>query len=348
MAWMKFNLNRFTNQLAGMARQNLPIVRGVEMLAADARGRSRQMLLTLRDYLYQGLSLSEAMDLQPGYFPADYVNMIRAGEHSGNLAEVLEELKKQREVGYLLRWMLLYPLTYCFFGSFIILSVSVYILPKFNEIFREFAFEGFQPALFSARAWQIIVISALILSLFCLLLILYAVLPVFFRISSRPLQRFFNDCLSIFGWVMPFGHRLEKNTFLWRFGLSSSLFLKAGFALPEALDECSQISGNFIFRRKLVRLKVLVEGGVSLSEALRSVRGFPHLFIQEVKAAERSGNLPEALTRLAQQAGEKTIHYLRVLADATYPIFTLLFGALVSYIAVCLMHNLVQLALSLT
>lgn len=346
-----FNLINFTTQLAGIARQNLPIARGVEMLAADARGRPRKMLLTLRDHLYQGLSLSEAMYLQPRYFLEDYVSMVRAGERSGKLAEVLGQLKKPLGfVHSILRKTLIYLLFYWCSGTVIILGISHYILPRFNEIFSEFKEIGFelaQPEFLSLKVWQIVMVSGLILLLFCVLLILYAILPMLFRFSSRPLQRFFNDCLGLFGWVMPFAHRIEKNAFLWRLSLSSSLFLGAGFTLPETLEECSQISTNFIFRRKLVRVKNLVEGGTSFSGALKTVGGFPHLFIQEVAAAERSGDLPQALARLGQEAGEKTTHYLRVLADATHPIFTLLFGALVAYLAVWLMYNLTQLALSL-
>jgi type IV pilus assembly protein PilC len=343
-----FSLKNFTNHLAGMVRQNLPIVQGVEMLAEDAQGKPREMLHALRDHLYEGFSLSEAMYLLPRYFPEDYVSMVRAGERSGNLSEVLEELRESpQDIFHILRKMILnplfYPLLYWCQLALLITGISFAIIPTFNRIYSEFQTEGFEisrSGIFSPKVQSIVVRSAYLLGFISALFILYVLVWFLLRFFSRPVQIFFKKSLNTFKLLIPLGRRMEKELSLWRFATVSSLCLRAGISLPETLRECSEMSSDIIFRRKLLRLVNLVKEGTSFSGALRKVGGFPHLFIREVAAAEVSGDLPQALARLAHESREKATHYLRLLDSVIVPVITLIFGALVFYMGAWLIYNL--------
>ena len=349
-----FSLRSFTIHLAGMVRQNLPMAQGVEMLAEDATGRPREMLHCLRDHLYQGFSLSEAMHLQPRYFPLEYVSIVRAGERSGNLGEVLEELRiKPQDIFHILWKMILnplfYPLGYWCLLAFVIAVISFGIIPLFNQIVSDFQSEDFQIAysgIFSPKAQSVVVRSAYLLGFISALFILYALFWFLLRFFSRSAQIFFRKFLDTFKLLIPLGRRMEKEVLLWRFATVSSLCLRAGISLPEVLRECSEMTTDIIFSRKLLRLVNLVEGGTSFSEALKKVGGFPHLFIGQVAAAERSGDLPQALARLALDSREKAAHYLRVLDNTLIPVFTLIFGALVFYMGAWVMYTLSCLIMS--
>ena len=132
----------FTSELSDLLASGMKLGNGLNTLAHRRTGSASDAIVrSLRDEIIRGTSLSEAMARFPATFPALYVSLIRAGEASGNLSEVMGRIIKHyervQEVREKVVMALVYPCIVMVVGVATLIFAMVFVMPRFTLIFKE-------------------------------------------------------------------------------------------------------------------------------------------------------------------------------------------------------------------
>jgi type IV pilus assembly protein PilC len=269
----------FTRQLATMVGSGIPLVDGLEILAEQIENAGfRAVIEAVCEEVRGGKDLSSALKLFPRIFPDIYVNMICAGEASGQLDTVLDRLAEYQEASLLM-----------VFG--ITFFLLVFVIPKFEDMFSTLNVElpGITTALLSA-------------SLFLRENMLYwggaaVALGVALTYWLRS-----DGGITARDWVLikiPVFGPLFKKVTLSRFSRTLSTLIQSGVPILGALEIVSQTCGNRIFARAVEEASESVRQGETLGEPLARSGVFPPMVTRMVAIGERTGALEGLLEKIA-------------------------------------------------
>ena len=303
-------------------------------------GRREAVYLALRDYLWNGMQLSEAMERMPRFFPPLYADLVRAGEDSGSLLQSLEQLDEETldliSMRAYVRTQFLYLgfvfVTQVCIGAFILVKV----VPVFAEILRDFSAElpvsvrlllGVGDFIVYRWPW-----------LLCLLAIPIGVLVR--RLFPRG-QKMFTGRLSGVVSLIPGVHTLVVRHNSAAIALILSKLLAAGAPLPDALRSAARSDISTGYRRLLGRVIARVEQGENMAAALApEERLLPKSFRSMTALGEHSGMLPEALSNLAANYRRGLERFNRILADMLTPAGIAVLGFINLFIEVALFTSI--------
>ena len=351
MLWQR-DLVVVTSQLAAIARCNAPLVEGLSYAAASApNGRVQDVLLAVRADITRGNSLSESMDAIIRFFPRFYVDMVKAGEESGKLAENLQALiglvQQTNATTRTIRGWAMY-LTLLLVAQLSILSfLTTYVLPQFVEVFADFGTQMPEPARTVIRAYDYFAGDVVVsekkgmegifgskrsdsrgyFALLVLLAILITAASFHFqflwtasRTGRRELFRRFIRCI-------PFGRHIDTKLTLSHITGIMERLLAAGMPIDRALADCADLDIGSRHRNLMLRVCERVKKGLTLSEAFKDESGLPRSFRTMVSVGETSGLLPEALGRISVTYERQALSSARVFADTVAPLVVVAAGS---------------------
>lgn len=311
----------FNRQLASMARLNMPMAKGLRILAREVDDPSfKRLIEEIQRDLDEGLPLQEALSRHPETFSTLYLEILKAGESTGNLAVILDELTAHSEamlrIKNKIRDAVLYPAVICsvivVFAAFFLIVVA----PQFEEMLTKAATgggEGKLPpltrALFAASA----VVRTYWLS------IPLAAGAVFVLAQAVRRLRVMGDRYDEFVFQIPvFGELFHRAT-LMKLTRTMRDLLTNGVSMVQTLRLATRVVGHNRIEKKLDELRGAVEEGGSFSRNLASgetykKRGgawpfgrassgevFPDTMVWKLQMAEEKGIIEEALGELARE-----------------------------------------------
>jgi type IV pilus assembly protein PilC len=301
-------LNR---QLASMARLDMPLARGLKVLGREVdEPRFREVLDSVQQDLEEGRSLQEALGRFPNSFNEIYLEMLRAGEATGNLAAVLDELTSYTEtmgrVGTRLRDAVMYPLVICGLTVAFILAFFWFLVPQFAYLYASAGLIKMNAA--SEITSMLPQVKGTMRSMFSISEMLRNPLFLMFGglfgtlglawgiVRVRRGIRNFDDFL----FRMPlFGQLIELATLL-KISRTMRDLLVHGVSMVNTLRITSGVAGNNRVRRKLDEVRAAVEEGGSFSRTL-SGDVFPDTMIWKLQMGEEKGVLEEALDEVSKE-----------------------------------------------
>jgi type IV pilus assembly protein PilC len=309
-------LATFTQQLANLLKSGMPLTVALNsMTHLESRGISAQVSRQLKQDVMEGKSLSDAMVKQPIIFSDLYVNMVRAGEQSGALVDVLERLsthyERFAEVQQKFTSALIYPSIVGCVGVLIMFFFMTYMLPKFMEIF-----EGMSVQLPAATRF-LIGISNLFSGYWWLMaLLVLAAGVVFKRFQSTDTGK-----RTIDGWKirMPILGKVVKLNLHGQFARTLATLLKNGVPVLTALKITEQIIPNRIFKEAIAKTREDVTDGKTIAQPLARSKIFPQLMIDLLKIGEDTGDVPGALENVANTYENELSIALRVMTNLIEP-----------------------------
>ncbi|MBN2312224.1 MAG: type II secretion system F family protein [Candidatus Hydrogenedentes bacterium] len=343
-----------TSQLAALIKCNAPLVHGLEVAAVDAPdSKLESILLALRDDLAAGLALWESTANLHRFFPRYYTDLIKAGEQTGTLGEVLDGLSEL----IILRqsfwddnrsFIVFYVPSLLFLQCAIALFVATAVVPQFEG---ELAFFGAEMPPIAQRLISAgEAAQAFWLALpsppwvFALLLLLTPVAVAAF-VAHRARRR---------GWInrqmgrvlarLPLIRSIHMKCNLAHVALVLERLTAGGVPLDEALASAAALDINAEHAEKMARVRTRIEQGDSLSQALRAEPGIPAAFSGMVSVGECAGLLPEALGRLGRLYRRQTLKLTKMAIDALLPLCIVTAGAFT--LAVCLSVFSVAIAMA--
>ena len=291
----------FNRQLASMARLNLPLSRGLKSLAKEVQDENFRVVIdSVQKDLEQGVPLKDALLKFPGSFPKLYIEILSAGEATGNLSTVLDQLAHYYEtmdiVDNRLSTATVYPK---FVGVFTVLLLSYILLAAVPSFERMFTQRGTPFADLPLMTRLVIGVSHFLKNW---LVSIPAVLVVvgggwfglrWFRAQSEVYDRFILR-LPLFG-------KLFKSVILAKVCGTMGALLRNGVSMVEALSLTGRVSGNVAVKNVIEDMKRAVENGERMSAHCGKVDIFPETMVWKLQTSEDRGIVEEAFEELARQ-----------------------------------------------
>lgn len=322
-------LATFTRQLANLLKSGMPMTVALNsMTHLQTKGISAEVSRQLRQDVMEGYSLSDAMAKQPVIFSDLYVNMVRAGEQSGALVDVLRRLADHYErfaqVESKFKSALVYPAFVAVVGIAIVIFFMVKLLPTFLTIF-----EGMRIQLpMMTRA--LIGISHAFTGYWWLLgLLILAVYVIFKRFQSTEEGK-----RKIDEWKMSapiFGRVVQLNIFA-QFARTLGTLLENGVPVLTALKITEQTIPNRVVREAIARTRQEVTDGKTIAQPLARSKIFPQLMIDLIKIGEESGDVPGALRNLADTYEDELSVALRIMTNLIEPVIIIVMAVFVGFL----------------
>lgn len=332
----------FTKELSMMIKSGLPLVEALEAMGEQTTSKALQEVTAamIKD-VKGGVSLSDAFAKHPRVFPFYYKNIIRSGEKSGKLDEVLLRLSTQIEKDYALvakvRGAMVYPALIVVAIIGVVILMMIFVIPQIKNIFEE---SGVQLPLLT----RILIASSnfSVRYFYLIIIVFFGVvfgLGWFLRTPSGGLAW---DRLKI---RLPIFGSLFKKIYMARFSRTMAMLTKAGLPILEALDTVGDVINNGIYKQSLAAIAKQVETGVPLSNAMKKDKNFPAMVTHLVAVGEKSGNLEYVLSSLADFFDAETDNLTSNLAALLEPILMIFMGVGVGFIVAAIimpMYNLVN------
>jgi type II secretory pathway component PulF len=335
-------LATFTQQLANLLQSGMPLTVALNsMTHLESKGISADVSRELKQEVTEGKSMSDAMAKQPRVFSDLYVNMVRAGEQSGSLVEVLRRMANHfqqfAEVQAKFTSALIYPALVCCVGLGIIAFFMFFMMPRFTLIF-----EGFDIQL-PLPTRMLVKFSSMLLNpwfwVVAIPTILIAVI-LFFRLRATKEGR-----QKIDEWKMNapvFGKVVKLNLF-GQFARTLGTLLQNGVPVLTALKITEQVISNHIVKEAIAKTRDAVTDGKTLAQPLEQSKVFPQLMVDLVRIGEETGDVPGALNNIAgTYEGELQIA-LRVMTTLIEPVLIIVMAVIVGFLLLSIFLPLFRL-----
>lgn len=310
-------LATYAQQLTNLLRAGMPLTLALNSMAnLGSKGIPPAVSLQLKQDVMEGKSLSEAMARQPRVFSDLFVNMVRAGEQSGALQEVLERLAQHyarfAEVRQKFISAMIYPAVVCAVGVVIVIFFMSVMLPKFLTIF-----EG-MPGVELPAATRLLVALSHFFSRYWWTLPLAALgaWGLFQRYKATPAGARNLDRLLMRAPVLG---RVVQLTLFSQFARTLSTLLQNGVPVLTALRITEQVITNRVLREAIAATREAVTDGKSLAQPLARSQVFPQLMIDLVRIGEETGDVAGALRNVAETYENDLTVALRVMTNLIEP-----------------------------
>ncbi len=328
--------------LSLMLRLGTGLLQAINILLEDFDKKSvKSFLIEVRSNLERGQPFYSAFSRYPKVFSQVYVNLIRAGETSGNLDTVFENLTesltKEKMLKDQIRSALVYPILLLSASVLILVFLVMFALPKIANVFDQ---GGFTPPLFS----RIVFAVGLFFAHYGFIIMFFAVvgliaLIAFYR-NSLAFKRFVFSIIK----EIPVVKDVIQKIALQRFAATLSSLIKAGIPLTDALEVTAQAVGNIDLKDSLMRIsREGLAKGLTVGEAFRREPFFPKTVVNLVAISEKAGHIEEVLGTLADFYSSEIDSSLKSLVSFLEPVMLMMIGVVVGLIALSIIIPIYQL-----
>jgi type II secretory pathway component PulF len=337
-------LATFTQQLANLLQSGMPLTVALNsMTHLETKGIPAEVTRGLKQEVSEGRGLSEAMAKQPHIFSDLYINMVRAGESSGSLVEVLRRMathfQQFAEVQAKLTSALIYPAMVICMGILLIAFFMFVMMPQFTTIFTGFDIELPLPTR------MLIAVSNFLIGYWWLLgMIIIVAAILFFRFkASEAGGRMLDE------WRMkaPILGKIVKLNLFGQFARTLGTLLQNGVPVLTALKITEQVLPNRLIKEAVAKTREAVTDGKTLAQPLAQSKIFPQLIVDLVRIGEETGDVPGALNNLADTyEGELQIG-LRLMTQLIEPVLIVVMGGVVGFLLLSIFLPLFKLISSI-
>lgn len=334
-------LATFTQQLANLLNSGMPLTVALNsMTHLESKGIPQEVTRGLKQDVMEGRSLSDSMSKQPLIFTDLYVNMVRAGEQSGALVDVLRRLADHYErfadVQSKFKSALIYPAVVGCVGVGIIIFFMTFMLPRFMKIF-----EGLKVEL--PMATQVLVgISNIFTGYWWLMImVIFTIIFLFKRYKATIEGQRKLDTMKMNAPVI--GKVFRLNIF-GQFARTLSTLLINGVPVLNALKITEDIIPNVMVKEAIAKTRDAVTDGKTLAQPLAQSKLFPQLMIDLIRIGEDTGDVPGALKNVADTYEHELTLALRVMTNLIEPAMIIIMAVGVGF----LLFSVLQTMFSIT
>lgn len=291
------NLVAATRQLAVMTSAGISIHDSIKEVANASEDRAlKEIFGVMNDDLNSGMGLAESSNKFKNQLGDVFIAMVSLGERTGNMAESLTKLAEMLQELWdnkmKFKKAMRYPTTIIIALAVAFTILMLYVVPKFREIFEELGAQLPMPTkILLGIEWALSNYGFLILG---------AIIAIIFGLKWMYKR---SDEFKA-GWdkyilkVYLFGNITFYSTMA-RFTLIFTELVRAGIPIADSLDTAVLMVDNTELKKKLSTIKIAVQQGVSLTDAMRNTEVFESMLIQMVSAGEKSGSLDQMLQNVS-------------------------------------------------
>ena len=324
----------FTTELSDLLASGMTLGNALNSLANRRSGTAGDTIIAgLRDEIVRGASLSEAAEQYPDSFSPLYASMLRAGEASGALDEVLRRLvehyERIQEVKEQVTMALVYPLIVMVLGAATLVFSMIYVVPKFEQVFAQLNQALPLPT-------RILIGTSTFMARYGWLLLIGLVIGVVL------LQRFVKTRQGKHWW-----DGLQLKTPLIRGVVAAGIFanfartlatlMSNGVPVLQALGIVERTVGNSIISDELAKARERVTDGTTISGPLAASRVFPPIMTDMLAVGEQTGDMVGALGHIARRYENELDRHVKIFTTALEPILIVVVAVLVGFVAISIL-----------
>ncbi len=330
----------FTRQLATLSKAGIPLVESLHAVAEQIeKPKLKKVVGQLKQDVSEGSSLAIALKQHPKIFGPIFSNMIRAGEASGTLDQVLLRLAEFTEASVKLKQKvvsaMMYPVIMIGLGGLILAGMFVYVIPQITQIFVD---SGQELPLITRF---MIAVSHGLRDYWWLASLFAGICAyVFRRWKSKPAGQFKWDGLKL---KFPIFGKLFLMVGVARFTKTLSTLLSSGVPLLTALDITKAVLENMVLEEVIAEARVAVKEGANLADPLKASGKFPPIVTHMVAIGERSGSLEEMLGVVSDAYESQVEARLAALTTLLEPIMIVGMGITIAIIVFAVLMPILQL-----
>lgn len=329
-----------TRQWATLLASGLTVEQSLVALTEQAESEAiRQLLAGIRSEVIGGYSLRVALDRYPASFSSLYRASIAAGEKSGELARVMQQLADYLERSQGLRQKtlqaLLYPAIVACVALLVVIGLMTYVVPQVVGVFQQTK----QALPLLTRI--MIVLSALLKDWgwLMLLAIVAGVVGLNYALREPHLRATWDRRLL----ALPALGRHLRTLDATRFASTLAILSGSGVPLLAALEAGRQVISRLPLQQAVAEASARVREGQSLSRALGATRAFPPLLIHMIANGEATGRLEELLERAARLQQQELENRTATLTALLEPALLLVMGSVVLVIVLAVMQPIIEI-----
>ena len=338
------DLALFSRQLAIMFKSRVPLIEALEVLSSQTKNIDfKEKIFKLSEKVEGGTAFSQALALFPKIFSAFYIAMVKSGEVSGKLSEVLNYLADHQEREYHLtakaKGALIYPCLILFVVLVVLVLMMLFVLPNLIEVLEASgqAIPIFTRAVIGLSdfftSWWWLIFSILILSIF----------SIAKYYSTKNGRAFFDRMFLKIPIIGPF----LKMVYLSRFAENLSTLISGGLPIIQSLEVVGDIIGNVSYKEVILMAKEEVRKGEMISSTLsRAPELFPPVFVQMVLVGEKTGTVDTTLMNIVDFYQKEVDRAIDNILSILEPALIIFLGVVVAGLMLSILLPLYQSMMS--
>lgn len=335
------DLAMLTRQFAVLLRAGMPLVDALQALQEQTtKPRLQAALYDIRDNVNSGTTLGDALHKHPRLFSNLYVNMVRAGEVSGTLEEVLFRLadiqEHQSKLKAQLTSSLAYPVFMGLFAVAVVVFLMMFIVPRITLIFEK------QEAELPGPTKVLIGASDFLGSYWWLMaLVLFGAVALWRYWISQPAGRLKWDRMKL---RFPLYGGLHLKLVCARFARTMGTMLQSGLTMLPALEVVNSVLENAYFKEHMDEVKAGVRRGRDLAQPLRETGLFPSMMIHMVELGQRSGEIEDMLIKVADTYDEDVRLTIDAIVGLIEPVIIIVMGVFVGFLVISILLPILNMS----
>lgn len=341
---VSFNdISNFTRQLSTMVVAGLSLPEALTILHNQATNKAfADVLRDIERQIVGGGNLGDALAKYPRYFPGTYIALVRAGEASGTLDQVLtrlaDTLESQREFRSKVSGALIYPIIIVIGMVGVVFVMMTVVVPKLTDLYRDFNIE---------LPWStklLMNVSAFFVRYWWLMLFVGGGVVVgFIQWRKTALGEHLVDSLIL---KIPVFGELQKKIMLVEFTRTLGMLVASGIHILEGLRILKDSMDNVLFREAIADVAKSVEKGFPLGDTFAQHDIFPPIVSQMMKVGEETGKLDDTLLKLSRYFQSESENLVKGLTTAIEPIIMVILGIGVGFIVISVITPIYNLTSS--
>ncbi|MEW6026087.1 MAG: type II secretion system F family protein [Planctomycetota bacterium] len=334
----------FTRQLSTMISSGIPLLECLEVLQEQVDKPGLKLVLgEVIEKVRSGSDFSESITNYPKVFSKIYINMIKAGEASGQLDIILSRLAEYLESAQALKREIKSAMTYPVISLtliiLIVVGLMVFIIPQFEKIFKGLGINLPLPTKI------LMLISLIMKSYFLIWVPAIIVLIVGFMALIKTNKgeyyyHWFNLRMPVFG-------DLFQKVAISRFARTFSTLIKSGVPILGALEIVASTSGNRLLEDAINNAKENVRKGETLSDPLSRSKIFPPMVTRMIGIGEKSGALEQLLEKISEFYDQQVKAAVEGLTSMIEPLMIGFMGVIVGGIVIAIMMPIFEIQKSI-
>jgi type IV pilus assembly protein PilC len=333
----------FSRQLAVMASASVPIVQALKILVNQTPNDKLKVIISeVADEVDGGAKLSQALGRYRKVFTDFYVAMIRSGETSGKLDEVLNYLADQQEKDYDLsskiKGAMIYPIFILSGLVVVAIVMMVFVVPKLTAIISE---SGAKLPL----ATRVLITSSEFMQQYwyVLIIVIGGGLFTFYKLTRQGPGKVMFDRLKL---KVPIFGKLWQRIYLVRMTRSLSTLIVGGVPLTTALEVVADVVGNYMYSDLIRRTIKEVEDGNSVATLFLKSPDVPAMVSQMMSVGEQTGRLEQILSKITEFYSREVENLVNNMVSLIEPLIMILMGVGVGLMVAAIILPMYQLASS--
>ncbi|GAB4219124.1 MAG: type II secretion system F family protein [Candidatus Microgenomates bacterium] len=333
----------FTRQIAIMLNAGLTIIDSLEILKKQTlKPVMQKIIIDIDNEIKAGNSFSSALKKHQNNFSNLYIALVKSGEASGKLGEILlklaDNLEKERDFKSKLKGALVYPVVILIAMVIVMFIMITFVIPKLLGLYKDFNV---------SLPWTtqlLITISDFMVKFWPLLIVIIAISFYFIKkylqtdIGKKSLDQFLLK-LPIFGKVIIISSLVNSTRTL-------AILMAAGVSILDSLTIVIDTADNIIFKEAFKNIYEKVQKGQSLGVSLDQEEVFPPILVQMTIVGEQTGNLDDTLMRLSKYFESESEIAIKTMTTLIEPMILVILGLGVGFLVMSVITPIYNLTSS--